>query len=147
MRIEKMTEADRADVLAMSREFYSSDAVSHPADNAKLVNVFETALSSLPSFNGYIFKDDGGKAAGYAYISEYYESEIGGMCVMLIDLFVKSEYRGRGIATSFFKFVKREYSYAKRLRLEVMPDNENAIAAYRRWGFADLPYKQMIMDM
>lgn len=147
MEIRKMTEADRADILAMSAEFYSSDAVSHPADEEKLKNVFDTAVSELPSFNGYIFRDGEGNAAGYSYISEYYESEIGGMCVMLIDLFVKSEYRGHGIATNFFEFVKREYKYAKRFRLEVMPDNVKAIAAYRRWGFTDLPYKQMIMDM
>lgn len=142
-----MTEADRADILEMSAEFYSSDAVSHPADEEKLKNVFDTAVSELPSFNGYIFRDENGKAAGYSYISEYYESEIAGMCVMLIDLFVKSEYRGHGLATKFFGFVKETYKYAKRFRLEVMPDNSNAIAAYRRWGFTDLPYKQMIMDM
>ena len=142
-----MTEEDRADILEMSAEFYSSDAVSHPADKEKLKNVFDTAVSELPSFNGYIFRDESGKAAGYSYISEYYESEIAGMCVMLIDLFVKSEYRGHGLATKFFGFVKETYKYAKRFRLEVMPDNSNAIAAYRRWGFTDLPYKQMIMDM
>ncbi len=147
MDIRRMTEKDRADVLDMSSEFYSSDAVSHPADEEKLINVFDTAISDLKTFNGYVFIDENGKAAGYSYISEYYESEIGGICVMLIDLFVKSEYRGQGIASSFFEFVKNEYRYAKRFRLEVMPDNESAIAAYRHWGFADLPYKQMVIDM
>ncbi len=147
IRIERMSEKHRGDVLDMSEEFYSSDAVSHPADSEKLINVFETAVSAFPTFEGYVFVDENGEAAGYSYISQYYESEIGGMCVMLIDLFVKSKYRGCGIATGFFDFIKREYGKAKRFRLEVMPDNDGAIAAYRRWGFEDLPYKQMILDM
>ena len=146
MDIRKMTEKDREDVLDMSSEFYSSDAVSHPADEEKLINVFDTAISDFKTFNGYVFIDESGRTAGYSYISEYYESEIGGMCVMLIDLFIKSEYRGQGIASKFFEFIKTEYKYAKRFRLEVMPDNESAIAAYRHWGFVDLPYKQMIID-
>ena len=147
MRIEKMSEKYRDEVLKMSEEFYSSDATSHPADRETLINVFETAVSGFPTFEGYVFIDGNGVIAGYSYISQYYESEIGGMCVMLIDLFVKREYRGCGAATGFFEFVKREYSGAKRFRLEVMPDNAGAIAAYRKWGFSELPYKQMLMDV
>lgn len=147
MIINKMKETDRKDVIEMSREFYNSDAVSHGADDEKLNNVFETAVSVFPTFEGYIFREDDGTASGYSYISGYYESEIGGMCVMLIDLFVKPEYRGKGYAGSFFEYVKKRYPGAKRFRLEVMPDNKAAINIYKRWGFEELVYKQMIIDM
>ena len=147
MRIDKMSEKHRADVMDMSREFYSSDAVSHPADDEKLKAVFDTAVSEYPAFDGYVFISEADEVMGYSYISQYYESEIGGICVMLIDLFIKSGYRGHGIATDFFEFVKSEYKNAKRFRLEVMPDNTGAIKTYRRWGFEDLPYKQMIIDL
>lgn len=147
MNIEKMKESDRCDIIEMSREFYSSDAVSHTADDKKLNDVFDTAISDFPTFEGYIFRDDNGSTVGYSYISQYYESEIGGMCVMLIDLFIKDGCRGRGYASEFFGFVKKSYPDAKRFRLEVMPDNIGAIKAYKRWGFEELIYKQMIIDI
>lgn len=147
MQFVKMTESDRKDVMEMSAEFYRSDAVSHDADEEKLKDVFETAISEFQTFDGFIIKDENGYSVGYSYISQYYESEIGGMCVMIIDLFIRDEYRGKGIATSFFEFIKREYKNAKRFRLEVMPDNIAAINTYRKWGFKDLIYKQMIIDV
>lgn len=147
MQFVKMTESDRKDVMEMSAEFYRSDAVSHDADEEKLEDVFETAISEFQTFDGFIIKDENGYSVGYSYISQYYESEIGGMCVMIIDLFIRDEYRGKGIATSFFEFIKREYKNAKRFRLEVMPDNIAAINTYRKWGFKDLIYKQMIIDV
>lgn len=147
MQFVKMTESDRKDVMEMSAEFYRSDAVSHDADEEKLKDVFETAISEFQTFDGFIIKDENGSSVGYSYISQYYESEIGGMCVMIIDLFIRDEYRGKGIATSFFEFIKREYKNAKRFRLEVMPDNIAAINTYRKWGFKDLIYKQMIIDV
>lgn len=147
MQIIKMTENDRKDIMDMSAEFYSSDAVDHDADEEKLKNVFETAISDFQTFDGFIIKDEDGNSMGYSYISQYYESEIGGMCVMIIDLFIRSEYRGKGIATSFFEFIKNEYKNAKRFRLEVMPNNNGAINTYKKWGFKDLIYKQMIIDM
>lgn len=146
MKIIKMGERDKSDVIEMSREFYNSDAVSHTADDEKLNNVFDTAVSDFPTFEGFIFREENGEASGYSYISQYYESEIGGMCVMLIDIFVKSEYRGRGYASKFFEFVKKNYNDAKRFRLEVMPDNDRAINTYKKWGFTELIYKQMIID-
>lgn len=147
MQFVKMTESDRKDVMEMSAEFYRSDAVSHDADEEKLEDVFETAISEFQTFDGFIIKDENGYSVGYSYISQYYESEIGGMCVVIIDLFIRDEYRGKGIATSFFEFIKREYKNAKRFRLEVMPDNIAAINTYRKWGFKDLIYKQMIIDV
>lgn len=141
-----MIEDYRSDIMEMSKEFYNSDAVSHPADENKLRDVFNTAISDFPTFEGYVFVDKNKSVMGYSYISQYYESEIGGMCVMIIDIFIKKIYRGQGIASKFFAFVKENYSDAKRFRLEVMPDNENAIAIYKKWGFEELIYKQMILD-
>ena len=77
MQIIKMTENDRKDIMDMSAEFYSSDAVDHDADEEKLKNVFETAISDFDTFDGFIIKDEDGNSMGYSYISQYYESEIG----------------------------------------------------------------------
>ena len=35
---------------------------------------------------------------------------------------------------------------ARRLRLEVEPDNEHAVSLYRRLGYRDLPYRSMVKD-
>ncbi len=55
------------------------------------------------------------------------------------DLFVKKEYRGKGISS---KFKKKAIAWFKKKRLTtisiaVYPENEHAHSIYKRWGFRD----------
>lgn len=145
MEIVKMTEHFMDDVKRMSEIFYSSSAVAQYVPSECIERNICEAIGENPYFTGYVMIENG-SPVGFSYVSEYYETEVGGMCVMIVDLYVEAKYRGRGFGTQFFEFVFKEYSYAKRFRLEVEKNNISAIDLYRRLGFDELGYMQMIKE-
>jgi ribosomal protein S18 acetylase RimI-like enzyme len=59
----------------------------------------------------------------------------------LIGMWVRPEYRGRGVAAALVDSVKSRAAAQgqRRIVLDVSPDNARAAAFYRRQGFAFLP--------
>ncbi len=145
MDIKKMNNSHIDELLEMSRVFYSSDALSHEVPMDIIERNIRIGASDDKSLDGYVFCENG-KVAGFSYVTTYYETEIGGLCVQILDLYVDEKYRGRGFATQYFNFVFEKYSFAKRFRLEAVKDNANAINLYKRMGFKELSYKQMAID-
>lgn len=143
MEIVKMQQRHIADVERMAKKFYYSDAVCHEIPWENITRTIEEAISDSRLLDGYVFEVDG-EAAGFGYVTQYFESECGGICVQIIDLYVDSKFRKQGIAKKYFEFVFDKYSYAKRFRLEVVEDNYSAINLYKQLGFKNLAYKQMI---
>lgn len=88
----------------------------------------------------YIAEVDG-KSAGYCLvfikdnIAVFNLKKIG----YISDLFVKKDYRGRGISSKFMdaaiRFVKNKK--IKHISLVVKKDNKSAYSVYKRWGFLD----------
>lgn len=143
--IRKITAADREDFIRMSREFYSSDAVLHdvPADFHE--RAFAELMRSEDYLSCYIFDTGEGNAAGYAMLNKMFMHECGGVVVWIEELYVRSEYRGKGLGHRFFEFLEKNVD-AARYRLEVEPDNSRAVELYRRLGYSPLPYMQMVKD-
>ena len=142
--ISRLRAEDSEDFLSLSREFYSSDAVLHPVPDEYHISALNELLRSDNYIVCYIFRCLG-TTAGYALIVKSYSREAGGTAIWIDELYVRSEFRGRGIASRFFGLLFEEYP-AARYRLETEPDNFRAESLYRRVGFTDLPYKQMRLD-
>lgn len=145
MEIRKMNSTHADKVLEMSRVFYSSDALDHEVPLEIIKENIRTAISDNDILTGYVFYENE-EIAGFSYITYYYETEVGGICAQILDLYVDDKYRGRGFASQYFKYIFDKYSYAKRFRLEVVKDNEKAINVYKRMGFKEIAYGQMAID-
>ena len=139
--IRAMQEGDRGAVLAMMREFYASDAVLTNGSDEIFNNDISGCVSDNPYIEGYVFTD-GCLIQGYAMLAKSFSTEFGRPCIWVEDIFVKAEYRARGIATDFFSFIEDKYPGAL-FRLEVEPENEKALSVYKRCGFDVLPYMEM----
>ena len=139
--IRAMQEGDRGAVLAMMREFYASDAVLTNGSDEIFNNDISGCVSDNPYIEGYVFTD-GGLIQGYAMLAKSFSTEFGRPCIWVEDIFVKAEYRARGIATGFFSFIEDKYPGAL-FRLELEPENEKALSVYKRCGFDVLPYMEM----
>ena len=141
MNIRIMKEEDREAVLDMMRVFYASDAVSSNGSKEIFEADVQTCIDNSPYLEGYVFceKDD---IIGYAMLAKSFSTEWGKECVWIEDIFVKEEYRGRGIAKEFFAFVDKKYPLSVQ-RLEVEDYNLSAVKAYQKSGFAFVPYKEM----
>ena len=133
------------ELLDMMTEFYTSDAVDTPLKKEVITRLLDDILSRKHSIKGIEihYKKS---LVGFGTITTYYTSEIAGETVQLEDLFIKDEYRSKGIAKKYFNEIMDRYKDAKRFRLEVCATNLRAIKLYKEIGFRDLNYNQMTID-
>ena len=143
--IREMTAQDEKRYLDMGQEFYSSNAVLHPIPREIYHKNFQEMLQGSPYIKGYIIEKDG-QTAGYMILSFTYSSEVGGMVVLIEELFLHENFRGCGLGTEALDFVRKQFPHADRFRLEVTPDNGGAARLYARKGFEPLDYRQMVID-
>ena len=144
LRFRVADACDKSAFLEMSREFYSSDAVLHAVDPSFHEKAFAELLRSGTYLTCFLF-ECGDRVAGYALLSKMFSREAGGMVVWIEEIYVRSAFRGRGVGGAFFAWLRANVP-AIRYRLEVEPSNERAQSLYRRLGFSELPYVQMVLD-
>mgnify|MGYP004574722121 CR=1 FL=1 len=143
LTIREMTAGDHDWVLPRVTQFYTTGAVEHPVDTAVLERTFSAAVSDNPRLAGYILCA-GETLVGYSYLTFLYSTEAG-ECVMIEELYLDAEQRGKGYGTQFFSWLRKAYPTADRFRLEVTESN-SAAKLYRRVGFELLEYNQMILE-
>lgn len=133
------------ELLAMMTGFYMSEALEQALDQKIIVKLLRDILSGNYNIRGYEIYDDG-QLAGFGVITVYYASEVAGINVQLEDLYIKSEFRGKGIGTAYFKMIKNSYGSAARFRLEVSLHNQKVMKLYESLGFRQLGYTQMVLE-
>jgi ribosomal protein S18 acetylase RimI-like enzyme len=83
----------------------------------------------------FIVADDGSRIGGMAYAAmDPAESDV----VQLHQLYVEPELTGQGIGRDLFAEIETCFPAAKRMRLEVEPKNERALAFYAGLGFREV---------
>ena len=142
--IRKIKAADREEYIKMAEEFYRSDVVSHTISKENFENAFEDALNGNLYIELYILEYEG-VTAGYAAIALTYTTEGGGKTAWLDELYIREQFRGKGLGRSVIKFLQKDKSI-KRIRLEITPENERAKALYKSEGFEECEYRQMIFE-
>lgn len=145
--IRKLIPSDREIYIQMAEEFYASSAVSHSIPRKNHENAFDHMVTTGIYMTGYIFEYEG-VPAGFGVISKTYSQEAGGMVIWIEDLYLREEYRNKGIATEFFDRIGADYKdTAVRWRLEITEDNAGAKRLYERMGFKVCPYIPMIKEL
>lgn len=134
---------DRCEVLSMMREFYASDAVFTNGSDEIFENDFQNCVNDNPYLEGYVFCV-GEKVLGYAMVAKSFSTEFGKQCVWFEDLYLKPEYRGNGIVPEFIEYIKGLYPDCV-YRIEVERENTHATHVYKKQGFTQLPYQEMVI--
>ncbi len=140
-KIRKMEEKDKSEILTMMEEFYSSKAVFTNGSKEIFEEDFQHCTKTNPYLEGYIF-ENGGIILGYGMIAKSFSTEFGKPCIWFEDLYLKKEFRGKGIIPKFMKFIEKTYCNAI-FRLEAEEENNHAIHIYKKLGFEKLPYIEM----
>jgi len=142
--IRPMKQEDFSDVLNMMLVFYASEAlIVHPPEES-LRRTLTDCLAGGPYLEGYVFMD-GEETAGYGMLTKSYSTEACGLCIWIEDIYVRPESRGKGLGSGFLAFVDEKYgASAARIRLEAEPDNARAIEVYRKAGYHELGYMQLV---
>lgn len=147
MVIRKLQKTDFDTVLSMMLVFYASDALLvHPSQEV-LRKTLTDALADTPYLEAFGFEENG-VLAGYGMVAMSYSTEAGGRCAWIEDIYIEPAYRGKGFGTRFLAFVKERYEgQVARIRLEAEPENERAMAVYRKAGFEILGYTQLVKEL
>lgn len=147
MRLKPMEETDRTDFLEMCMDFYADGAALQTIPPERMERSFEKAVSGSPYIKGFLFLE-GETAVGYALTFPYYSNEVGGLCLMLDEIYVKPEWRRRGLASQYLAEVAQAFDEpVVGLRLDVCPDNDNARRLYEKQGFQMLGYQSMVKGL
>ena len=141
MNIRKMEQRDRAEVIEMMREFYSSPAVLSNGSQEIFEADFDNCVSDSPYIEGFVCENDG-TIQGYAMVAKSFSTEFGKPCMWIEDLYIKKEYRSLGIGNAIMSYIIEKYTDCI-FRLEVEEENENAVRLYKKHGFDVLPYVEM----
>ena len=139
--IRPMALDDKESVLELMRVFYTSPAVLSNGSEEIFNNDIDNCIGDCPFVEGYVFEGEQG-IQGYAMLAKSFSTEFGKPCIWIEDLYLKPEYRGMGIGSSFFAFVEQKYQGCL-FRLEVEEENEYAVKTYIKNGFEVLPYMEM----
>ena len=136
-----MTSDDKPEVMEMMRTFYASPAVLSSGSEEIFNNDIDTCVGGSPYLEGYVFWEDGIRQ-GYVMIAKSFSTEFGKPCIWIEDLYLKPEYRGLGIGSSFFTYIEEKYLGCV-FRLEAEEENERAIHVYKKCGYEILPYLEL----
>lgn len=139
--IRKMTESDRIAVVDMMRTFYHSPAVWTNGSEEIYNNDITACVTDNPYAEGFIFENEK-EILGYGMIAKSFSTEFGKHCIWIEDLYLKEEYRGEGIGSSFFTYLEENFPNTI-MRLEVEEENARAVAVYKKNGYDTLPYMEM----
>jgi len=143
--IRKIKENDKAKYIKMAEDFYNSPAVLYPVPCSHFENTFVELMNGSVYTEGYIFEIDE-SVAGYGLIAKTYSQEAGGMVVWIEEIYVKEDFRDKGLGSEFLEYVKENIP-AKRYRLETEPENSRAQKLYKRHGFEHLEYINYALDI
>ena len=143
--VEFVTMIDRRwapDVLRMMGELYA-DEDDLQVSPATFPSTIDYVLEN-PTLGRIVLLTDGQMLHGYALLAWYWSNEWGGVVLLLDELFVGEEFRGRGIAKSFLKHIEQERPFGSVVvALEVSSRNPRARALYESMGFTDRHLRMM----
>jgi ribosomal protein S18 acetylase RimI-like enzyme len=146
MQVRDFLPEDKEAYLTMATDLFNGPAAVHALPLSYLEHTFKEILAGSPYLRGLIL-EEAGQVAGYCQLAFVYNNEIDGMYVWMDELYIKPEFRSKGLGSQMFQWVFAEYrGKAKKLRFEVAPDNTDALRLYRRLGFTEWPYIQFTKD-
>lgn len=130
------TLADIENVLPLMREFYAFESIPYREERA------EKLLSELlrdPRNGRLIIIDTENEIAGYLILGFGFSVEFGGRDALLDELFIRTQFRGRGFGTAAIDFAISlcTSENIEALHLESDHFNERAHDLYLRLGFKD----------
>ncbi len=144
LTIRPIVKSDYNEYIHMAKDFYSMPCCDHNVDSSHFENAFSFCLTENEYSKLFILECDG-IIVGYGNISFTYSIEAGGNVIFLEELYIKQEYRNKGIGKKYFEFIHKNFP-AKRYRLEVTRSNEKEIEFYKSLGYNVLDYIQMIKE-
>lgn len=125
---------DRLQAQELMLAYYAEDGHEYRADVADAA--LEAILAGTAPAWFWLIECDGA-VAGYVCVTGGFSLEVGAGDFFLDEIYIVPQARGRGLGQAAIAFAESEAKArgARRLCLEVQPDNTRAADLYRRCGY------------
>jgi ribosomal protein S18 acetylase RimI-like enzyme len=144
MEFKPFEEQHLTELEAMILALYREDSGGEPMSPGKIGRTARE-LARHPEKGRILLFVAGETVVGYAIVIRYWSNEYGGDILFVDELYVKPDWRRRGIASRFFEYLSTcEPTTVKALALEVRPSNERAFRYYQKLGFVPSPSRELI---
>lgn len=143
IRFEPIRLDDHAKVAQLIKELYAEDSdTAVVMTMKKIARTFARLVSHPDAVQIQVFKQ-GSSIVGYALLSNYWSNEQGGQILIIDELYVAPEFRGRGIGGLFIQGQMDQTDKWKGIIMGVLPDNQAAFRLYKRMGLEVIKTIQM----
>lgn len=144
--IRRICREDRETYITLVREFYRAGVTLEVIDNKNIEITFDELMRSDVYAEGYMIEYEE-KTAGFALLAKTFSQEAGGLVIWLEELYIRPEYRSKGLGSEFFEYLEKNAdSRIKRIRLEVEKENTRVVKLYEKLGFKWFAYDQMVKE-
>lgn len=130
IHIDPIQESDFAKLVELFKEFAIYEKVPE-----RMTNTLDQMNLEKDMINGFVAKNESDEIIGYVIVFFAYYTWVG-KSLYMDDLYVREEYRGKGVGTLLINKVK-EYAIEKKcnkLRWQVADWNDLAIGFYKSIG-------------
>ena len=129
-KIREIEKKDFEELIKLFQEFAHFEKLPD-----KMTNSVKQMQCEAEFINGYVVLDNGNRIVGYVTYFYAYYTWIG-KSMYMDDLYVKQEYRGKGIGSILIKKVieKAKIDGCQKLRWQVSEWNKPAIEFYKKLG-------------
>jgi len=138
-------DSDRDDLLEMMFSLYQEDPEGLQISQEKINNTISEYKHHPQKTSICLFKK-GIENVGYALLVYCWSNEYGGNILIVDELFVTKNHRGKGIATGFLKHIET-FENIVALQLETTPSNKRAMEHYKKTGFTPSPNTHLIKNI
>lgn len=145
MNIRLFEEKDKEAYMELATQMYSSEACIHGPNKEAFEGNFAGAIDKKNSYCIGLMLEEEGKPIGYCLISQSWASEFGKRMNFIEEIYFVKESRGKGYVHQVFNWIFTHYNKEDCVfRLEVAPENKEVMEIYKKYGFEDLEYLQMV---
>ena len=146
MVLEKFEKKHYDDYIAMSLDFFSSEAVAESIPLENFHNTFNQVINNSQLCDGYIFVHEE-KICGYVQISFSWNNDFGGKVLWVEELFIKPNYRSMNLGKQAMEDLVTMFKpTVKAFRLEVN-NGCRALNLYERLGYTSRVYNQYYKEV
>ena len=137
---------DFSELRDMMYGLYDEDPEGLALDDAKIAKTVQECAARPEKLRIIMICVDG-VVAGYSLLVFFWSNEYGGNILCVDELYVRKEYRNKGLASGFLKYLKSAYENAAAIAVETTPSNYEAEKIYARLGFKPSPNNHLVLNL
>jgi len=134
-------------VAELIQNLYREDPSEKLVSLHKIQNTFDSLIQH-PDRGAIMVFEHRGEVIGYSILINIWSNEFGGNIVVIDELYIKKEFRSRGIGSHFIKHLaENRFGGSVALQLEVTPRNTRARRLYESIGFKFKKNTTLTLDL